>query len=222
MTEHLIPAGEWVFREGQTGPDMYVVDSGELECLRGAVGQETVVRCLREGEMFGEMAMLYNTPRWASVRARSSCVLFKLERKSYHSLVNERNLRKRKVVQAGLLKVEALRELEQEERFKVEDVVREVPIHLNQYVLREGRPNRTLFIVETGKFVALKREKSGHDKIVEQFKEGDVFGQDSLLSSLPAALSIISLVRLSPRRPTANFWLSTRKRWKECLVPSTR
>lgn len=71
--------------------------------------------------------------------------------------------------------------------------MREVPIHLNQYVLREGRPNRTLFIVETGKFVALKREKSGHDKIVEQFKEGDVFGQDTLLSSLPAALSIISL-----------------------------
>ena len=59
--------------------------------------------------MFGEMSMLYNVPRWASVRAKTDCILFKLDRKSYHSLVNERNLRKRKVFQNGLNKIEVLK-----------------------------------------------------------------------------------------------------------------
>lgn len=55
--------------------------------------------------MFGEMSMLYNTPRWASVRAKTACILFKLDRRTYHSLVNERNLRKRKIFQLALQKI---------------------------------------------------------------------------------------------------------------------
>ena len=63
--------------------------------------------------------MLYNMPRWASVRAKTACVLFKLDRRSYHCLVNERNLRKRKIFQNALAKVEVLKELELEERHKL-------------------------------------------------------------------------------------------------------
>ena len=88
---------------------MYVVDSGELELIKMVEGDETILKVLKEGEMFGEMSMLYNMPRWASVRAKTNCVLFKLDRKSYHSLVNDRNLRKRKVFQNGLARVEVLR-----------------------------------------------------------------------------------------------------------------
>lgn len=57
------------------------------------------------------MSMLYNTPRWASVRAKTACILFKLDRKTYHCLVNERNLRKRKIFQQALQKIEILKEL---------------------------------------------------------------------------------------------------------------
>jgi cAMP-dependent protein kinase regulator len=48
--------------------------------------------------------MLYNTPRWASIRAKTNCVLFRLDRKTYHSIVNERNIRKRKIFQNSIQK----------------------------------------------------------------------------------------------------------------------
>ncbi len=57
---------------------MFVVDSGELEVLKGASGEEQVLKTLKEGEMFGENSMLYNTPRWASIRAKTPCILFRL------------------------------------------------------------------------------------------------------------------------------------------------
>ncbi len=67
------------------------------------------MKTLKEGEMFGENSMLYNTPRWASIRAKTPCILFRLERKIYHSLINERNLRKRKIFQVSLQKIDMLR-----------------------------------------------------------------------------------------------------------------
>lgn len=82
-----------------------MIDSGELEIIKGLQGESTLIKVLKEGEMFGEMSMLYNTPRWASVRAKTDCILFKLDRRTYHSLVNERNLRKRKIFQLALQKI---------------------------------------------------------------------------------------------------------------------
>lgn len=55
------------------------------------------------------MSMLYNTPRWASAKTTCPCVLFKMDRKTYHCLVNERNLRKRKIFQGALQKIEILK-----------------------------------------------------------------------------------------------------------------
>lgn len=126
--------------------------------------------------MFGENSMLYNTPRWASIRAKTACMLFRLERKTYHSLTTDRNLRKRKIFQSSLQKIDILRELEIEEKYKLEDLIQEIPVHQNQYIIREGKVNKKFYIVESGKYVSLKTEKSGHDRIVSQFKEGDIFG----------------------------------------------
>ena len=109
MAEICCKKGALVVVEGKSEGDMYVVDSGELEVMKMVEGDESILKVLKEGEMFGEMSMLYNMPRWASVRAKTNCVLFKLDRKSYHSLVNDRNLRKRKVFQNGLARVEVFR-----------------------------------------------------------------------------------------------------------------
>lgn len=73
-------------------------------------------------------------------------------------------------------------------------MIKEIPIHLNQYIIKEGKVNKSFYIVESGKFVSLRKEKSGHDKIVEQYKEGDVFGEVCLVSKQPSTQSIISLV----------------------------
>lgn len=115
MTERSCVAGELVIREGESGQEMFVVDSGELEVMKG----ETCLKKVKEGEMFGEMSMLYNMPRWASIRSVTPCVLFELSRKSYHSLLNERNLRRRKLFQHALTTIDLFKELEPEERFKL-------------------------------------------------------------------------------------------------------
>lgn len=59
-------SGEAVFRQGETGDFLYVILSGEVAVVRGEGENKREVR-LGPGEVFGEMALLENEPRSASV-----------------------------------------------------------------------------------------------------------------------------------------------------------
>ena len=63
-------AGELIVMEGQTGNGLYVIVSGNVEVLKGDVGDNPQVLAKRgSGDVFGEMALLGEWPRTASVRA---------------------------------------------------------------------------------------------------------------------------------------------------------
>jgi MFS family permease len=87
LAANLVPvdvdAGTWVIREGERGDRFYVVDSGEVEVEIG--GQ--AVRRQGPGSSFGEIALLRDVPRTASVRAVTNARLLVLERDVFLSAV---------------------------------------------------------------------------------------------------------------------------------------
>jgi EmrB/QacA subfamily drug resistance transporter len=64
---HRLAAGKWLFREHDTGDEMYVVRAGRLEVVDEGAG--TVIREYRRGDALGELALLTDSPRSASARA---------------------------------------------------------------------------------------------------------------------------------------------------------
>ena len=60
------PAGTVLFREGEPGHDMYVIQAGRVELLRKVKDRDSVLAVLPPGEFFGEMAILNNRPRSAT------------------------------------------------------------------------------------------------------------------------------------------------------------
>ena len=66
-------AGDYIFRQGEPGNYFYIIEKGEVEVLRAQNEQAEaeVLAVLKEGEFFGEMALLESQPRVASVRART-------------------------------------------------------------------------------------------------------------------------------------------------------
>jgi len=75
-------AGEYCIKEGDDGDVLYVVESGTLDCFKVfKKGQQpTFLKTYYPGESFGELALLYNTPRAASIKATSKSVLLSLDR----------------------------------------------------------------------------------------------------------------------------------------------
>ena len=79
--------GQIVFREGDRGDWLYVVTEGEVEVLkRDAAGTATPLRTLGPGECFGEIALVSDRPRSATVRARCATNVLAVDREAFQAL----------------------------------------------------------------------------------------------------------------------------------------
>ncbi|GGG01778.1 multidrug ABC transporter ATP-binding protein [Paenibacillus albidus] len=81
--------GESLVREGETGNKFYIIVRGKFEVLKHCPGQEAVrVAVLQDGDHFGEMGLLRNIPRTATVRALSNSTLLSLEREAFERMLS--------------------------------------------------------------------------------------------------------------------------------------
>ncbi len=88
VTRIHVPAGEWVIREGDPADSLFIVCGGRLDVV--AEGPpESLIRVLRRGDVLGELALLRQGTRSASVRARRDAELLELGRESFESLIQE-------------------------------------------------------------------------------------------------------------------------------------
>jgi hypothetical protein len=88
--EHEYPSGETIFEEGQPPHHLYVIVEGKVEVFRRVGEAERPLAHLGERECFGEMAILDDLPRSASVRAVEPTLVLKIDRDSFRDLIQER------------------------------------------------------------------------------------------------------------------------------------
>jgi CRP-like cAMP-binding protein len=91
-----VPPGKVLCKEGQTGQEFFVIVDGEVEVTRN--GKHVATRT--GGEFFGEIALLEETQRTATVTAKTPLRFFVLTRKDFRHLVNENPNVERKVLRA--------------------------------------------------------------------------------------------------------------------------
>ena len=83
-----VRAGTWIMREGGSADSMFIVRSGRLEVIEEGP-PETLIRILRRGDVLGELALLRDETRSASVRARRDAELVELGRAEFEALIKE-------------------------------------------------------------------------------------------------------------------------------------
>lgn len=118
MAEKIASAGEVVIKEGDEGDSLYVVGSGTLSCTKVFKGQTTPTHLKKyeAGEAFGELALLYNAPRAATITADGECVLYALDRQTFNHIVKDAAIRKREKYETFLKKVPLLETMDDYER----------------------------------------------------------------------------------------------------------
>jgi CRP-like cAMP-binding protein len=125
-----LDAGDTVFREGDSGREMFVVLDGEMEILVTSKRQrETRVAILGPSDWFGEMSILDVMPRSATVRALAPSRMFRLSAPELDSLY------RRDVKSYSLLLLNIAREISR--RLRVADgIVAELIADLGEYTRR--------------------------------------------------------------------------------------
>ncbi|HKI86727.1 MAG TPA: cyclic nucleotide-binding domain-containing protein [Thermoanaerobaculia bacterium] len=82
-------AGDTIFREGELGTEMYVVQSGTVEIVKPFLAQDQQLAVLEKGDFFGEMALLEDLPRSATARALSDVKLLAINGATFDQLLRD-------------------------------------------------------------------------------------------------------------------------------------
>jgi signal transduction histidine kinase len=83
-----IPAGQRVLQEGDQGDSLYVVLDGELEVTKRQGSQDVLLALYKPGQFFGEMALLEQAPRSASVRTLQESRLLVISQAAFQTLLS--------------------------------------------------------------------------------------------------------------------------------------
>jgi glucose-6-phosphate 1-dehydrogenase len=78
--------GEMIITKGEIGRELYLVEQGEVEILDDA---GKVVKVLRDGDVFGEIALLRSSPRTANVRAKIPTDLYVLDKRDFSRILRD-------------------------------------------------------------------------------------------------------------------------------------
>ena len=88
VEEVRLPAHAVLFAEDSAGDRAYIIVKGQLEVVKASSGRELLLAVREPGEVIGEMALLEQTPRMATVRARSDSVLLALRKEHLDKLLS--------------------------------------------------------------------------------------------------------------------------------------
>ncbi|KAF4698546.1 hypothetical protein FOZ63_016809 [Perkinsus olseni] len=168
MKEETVSAKERVINQGDDGDFLFVVESGELEVYKKFPGdeEEKMLKVCEVGDVFGELALLYNCPRAASIEAKTDCRLLRLDRETFNHIVKDAAAHKRERYESFLKSVPLLASMDAYERGQIADALKPVSVAAGEMVVKQGEPGDTFYVIEEGACEALKERDGGEQEVV--------------------------------------------------------
>ena len=188
-------AGQNVITQGEEGDVLYLVDSGDLDCEKvfKAGDPPTYLKTYHPGESFGELALLYNAPRAATIRAKTDAICWALDRECFNNIVKNAAMQKRERYESTLKKVELLKTIDPYELGQICDALKTQNFKKGDYIIKQGDRGDVFYILDEGSAHAEKVFEEGKPaQSVKDYKSGDYFGELALLKGEPRAASIVA------------------------------
>uniref|UniRef100_A0A7S3R8L1 cGMP-dependent protein kinase n=1 Tax=Dunaliella tertiolecta TaxID=3047 RepID=A0A7S3R8L1_DUNTE len=207
MYERKVGAGEILMKEGDTGlaaTELFVVKSGKFEVLQRRQGQNVRVNMKDRCDCFGEISLMYDSPRSATVAATTDAVVWVLDRAVFRHFVREIQETQVSQIELFLNSVPILSPLTKEERMRIVDALEEATYPKGTKVIVEGEGGDLFYIIKDGEAIVYVDTPQGQRKVNHLFK-ADFFGERALLSAEPRMATVeayTKLVCLTLRRDT--------------------
>uniref|UniRef100_A0A3Q3F902 Protein kinase cAMP-dependent type II regulatory subunit beta n=1 Tax=Labrus bergylta TaxID=56723 RepID=A0A3Q3F902_9LABR len=196
MFEKFCTEGEHIIDQDDDGDNFYVIESGTFNIFVMVDGMEKLVGCYDNKGSFGELALMYNTPRAATIIATSPGALWCMDRLTFRRIIVKNNAKKRRLYEAFIETLPLLMSLELSERMKVVDVLSTKAYCDAQQIIAQGDLADCFYIVESGQVrITMRRSRTKKDQEEEEevdiatCSRGQYFGELALVTNKPRAAS---------------------------------
>lgn len=191
MYSKCMEAGEFVIREGEVGAHLYVSASGEFAVMQNG----KVLDKMGPGKAFGELAILYNCTRTASIRVLSDARVWVLDRRVFQQIMMRTGLQRIENSVNFLKSVPLLRNLSDELLAKIADVLELEFYAAGTYIIRQGTAGDSFFLISQGTVRVTQKltPASLEETELRTLSRGDYFGEQALINEDKRTANIIAL-----------------------------
>ncbi|XP_072534074.1 cGMP-dependent protein kinase 1a isoform X2 [Salminus brasiliensis] len=166
-----------IIKEGDVGSLVYVMEDGKVE-----VTKEGLKLCtMGPGKVFGELAILYNCTRTATVKTLTNVKLWAIDRQCFQTIMMRTGLIKHAEYMEFLKSVPTFHGLPEEILSKLADVLEETHYEDGDYIIRQGARGDTFFIISKGKVTVTREDSPSQETVyLRSLGKGDWFGEKAL------------------------------------------
>lgn len=188
MVQQDVKNGATIIEEGQEGNTFYVIEEGSVDVYQWSHDTEENVKCDFKtiGNSFGELALMYDAPRNATVIATTDCKVRVLTRAVFNTIRRANQKKDIESRKAFLTKVDLLAPLSNFERTCMAEALELKQHSAGEQIFKEGDSGDAMYLIQSGK-VAFSEMKDGKDTPIEgqfgTFSAGQYFGERALLNN---------------------------------------
>ena len=192
MFEKKCKAGDEIISQGDKGDYFYVVESGLYEVWKSdnlknpSLNSKKVFQYNEKGA-FGELALMYNAPRAATVKAMKNGVLWAVDRSTFRHIIVGCTARKRKRYDNFLKDVKLLSNSSDELRASIADILETVTVGKGDYVFKTGDISDSFYFIQRGEAVVTL---GPDEKAVRTLRAGDFFGERGIMNNDPRSANV--------------------------------
>lgn len=176
-----------IIKQGDEGDYFYIIEHGTVDFYVNG----SKVSSSGPGSSFGELALMYNSPRAATAIASSedgvSC--WALDRSTFRRILLQGTFNRRLMYEDFLKDVKVLSTLTDHERSKLADALLTEIFHQGDKIVTEGEKGENFYFIESGT-CQVHKESEG---VVTKLSKGDYFGEVALLNDLPRQATVEAL-----------------------------
>ncbi|NWY51739.1 KGP2 kinase, partial [Chionis minor] len=189
MYERTFQQGSYVIRQGEPGNHIFVLKEGSLEVFQ----QNKLLSSIPVWTAFGELAILYNCTRTASVKAITDVKTWALDREVFQNIMRVTAQTRQEQYRNFLRSVSLLKNLPEDKLIKIMDCLEVEYYDKGDYVIREGEEGNTFFIIAKGK-VIVTQSTADHSQpqLIKNLHKGDYFGEKALISDDVRSANVIA------------------------------
>jgi cGMP-dependent protein kinase len=198
--DETVTSETFVIRQGESGEKFYIVESGSLDIYVKGAGSDPqkVGSPLSNGKSFGELALMYNTPRAASIKASTECKLWSIDRNTYRNIIqfykHQRNKQYMEFLRKVQIQDKPLGDLMSERELETMTIsLDRENFEAGETIIRQGNTGDHFYIIATGNVGVYKANaETGKEDQLAVLTEGKYFGEKALLSEDKRAASCIA------------------------------
>ncbi|RLV93615.1 cAMP-dependent protein kinase regulatory subunit [Spathaspora sp. JA1] len=182
LSSRQFPKDSVIIKQGDEGDYFYIVEKGSVDFFVN----DTKVSSSGEGSSFGELALMYNAPRAATVIAATDVTCWALDRLTFRRILLEGTFNRRLMYEDFLKGVKVLETLADHERSKLADALRTEMYHAGDKIVTEGDQGENFYLIESGNCNVYSSSGGQLAKLTK----GDYFGEVALLNDLPRQATV--------------------------------